>query len=81
MAATLAPATPQTPVIPQAVVSTPSPGSWRHPKADEIARRQKANTFDDSNLRKIVWNGGALTALFYASSQYVYTFARTRSQN
>lgn len=65
-----APATPQTQTL-QAAVSTPSPGSWRHPRADEIARRQKANTFDDSNLRKIVWNGGALAALFYALSQYV----------
>lgn len=66
------PQTPQTQTL-QAAVSTPSPGSWRHPRADEIARRQKENTFDDSNLRKIVWNGGALGALFYAWSQYVYS--------
>lgn len=61
-----APATPQTPSTSQAAVSTPSPGSWRHPRSDEIARRQKASTFDDSNLRKIVWNVGALGALSYA---------------
>lgn len=67
MATTSAPATPQTQPL-QAAVSNPSPGNWRHPRSDEIARRQKANTFDDSNLRKIVWNGGALAALFFASS-------------
>lgn len=66
------PTTPQSQTL-QAAVSTPSPGSWRHPRSDEIARRQKANTFDESNLRKVVWNGGALAALFYASSQYVYS--------
>ena len=66
-----APATPQTQTL-QASVSTPSPGSWQHPRSDEIARRTKANTFDESNLRKIVWNGGALAVLFYALSQYVH---------
>ncbi|CAF9937194.1 hypothetical protein IMSHALPRED_011057 [Imshaugia aleurites] len=64
----MATSTPTRAQTPQATISTPSPGSWRHPRADEIARRQKANTFDDSNLRKIVWNGAALAGLFYASS-------------
>lgn len=66
----MATSTPTRAQTPQATISTPSPGSWRHPRADEIARRQKANTFDDSNLRKIVWNGAALAGLFYASSTY-----------
>ncbi|CAD6592770.1 MAG: hypothetical protein ASARMPREDX12_006446 [Alectoria sarmentosa] len=68
------PATPQTQPL-QAALSTPSPGSWRHPRSDEIARRQKANTFDDSNVRKIVWNAVALVALFYVSSHpWIQTF-------
>ncbi|KAM0794882.1 hypothetical protein BDR22DRAFT_977441 [Usnea florida] len=62
-----APATPQS-QPPQATVSTPSPGNWRHPRADEIARRQKANTFDSNNIRKIAYNGGALLILFLAWS-------------
>ncbi|KAL9098464.1 MAG: hypothetical protein Q9163_005879 [Psora crenata] len=45
---------------------TPSPGSWRHPRADEIARRQRANTFNESNIRKIAYNGAALAILLYA---------------
>ena len=35
---------------------TPSPGTWRHPKFDEIARRQKASTFDVSNVHRILFN-------------------------
>lgn len=48
-------------------VSTPSPGTWRHPKFDEVAQRQKAALFTDGNLRKIIWNGGALLALWIAN--------------
>ena len=71
-----APATPQPRTL-QAAISTPSPGSWQHPRSDEIARRTKANTFDQSNLRKIIWNGGALAALLYALSQYVHSSVPT----
>ncbi|KAL2059199.1 hypothetical protein ABVK25_000491 [Lepraria finkii] len=67
MAPTTTPPTPQSQIL-QAPTSTPSPGSWRHPRFEEIARRQKANTFNDSNLRRIAWNGGTLIALFVASS-------------
>ncbi|KAL6722313.1 hypothetical protein ACLMJK_001420 [Lecanora helva] len=61
------PSTPQPQVI-QNYASVPSPGSWQHPRFDEIARRQKANTFNDSNLQRIMWNGGALLILFLSSS-------------
>ncbi|KAL2040540.1 hypothetical protein N7G274_006519 [Stereocaulon virgatum] len=70
------PSTPQARIL-QASTSTPSPGSWRHPRFEEIARRQKANTFNDSNLRRVVWNGGALIALFVASS---YPWYQTLNQ-
>ena len=50
-------------------MATPSPGTWRHPKLDEIARRQRANTFNESNVRRIVYNGFALILLFYAYLQ------------
>ncbi|KAL9133316.1 MAG: hypothetical protein Q9175_005503 [Cornicularia normoerica] len=81
MSATTSPQTPATPQSQtlQATVSTPSPGNWRHPRSDEIARRQKANTFNDSNIRKIVWNAGALVALFCAwwkPERYTTTYAR-----
>lgn len=37
-----------------------TPGKWRHPQLNEIVRRQNAATFGDKNLRKVIWNGGAL---------------------
>lgn len=51
-----------------AAAATPSPGRWRHPKFDEITRRQSANTFDDKSVRLIVWNGGALLLLWLFSA-------------
>lgn len=69
--------TPSTPIsqIVNGNISTPSPGTWRHPKFDEIARRQNACTFTDSNVRKVIWNGGALLILWViassAQSRYV----------
>ncbi|XXH00549.1 minichromosome maintenance protein 5 [Hypoxylon texense] len=35
---------------------TDSPGTWRHPRMQEIIRRQEAATFTDKNLRRIVVN-------------------------
>ncbi|MCJ1247949.1 hypothetical protein MMC30_005164 [Trapelia coarctata] len=55
-----APGTPA-PQTPLAAVP-PSPGTWRHPKFDEIARRQQASTFNDRNITKILWNTGTLIA-------------------
>ena len=63
------PTTPKSQSQQPSAVDTPSPGTWQHPKFDEITRRQKASTFDDNNLRKVAFNGAALLALLYGSSQ------------
>jgi len=54
----------------QASVLTPSPGKWRHPKFDEIARRQNANNFDDRSIRQITWNSGALLLIWLFSTNF-----------
>jgi nucleoporin POM34 len=56
-------ATPTGPSTPQAVKSTPpvgTPGSWRHPRLNEINRRIAASTFTSRNLNIILSNIGAL---------------------
>lgn len=63
MALVAAPSTPAS-QISRRVVSTPSPGTWRHPQFDKIAQRQAAATFSSSNVQKIIWNGGALAILW-----------------
>jgi len=64
------PARPSTPrgQTAQPPVSTPPTGTWRHPRFDEIARRQNASTFSDRNVKKILWNGGFLLATFFCAS-------------
>ena len=63
------PATPQTPATPsvQTEQSCTPNGSWRHPKFDEIARRQYATTFDERNVRAIVLNAGFLFLSVYGN--------------
>lgn len=61
----ITPSTPKAQVTPVATF-TPSPGTWRHPKFDEITRRQNATTFSYNNVRKIIWNSGALAAVWFA---------------
>lgn len=46
------------------VEGTFTPGKWRHPQLSEIVRRQNAATFGDKNLRKLVWNAGALMVIW-----------------
>ena len=41
-----------------------SPGNWRHPRLEEITRRQNATVFNERNIRTIVYNVGALAALW-----------------
>jgi nucleoporin POM34 len=53
------PATPQTPSAQTPQLRTPN-GTWKHPKFDEITRRQYATTFDERNVRAIVANAGLL---------------------
>ncbi|KAF2465223.1 uncharacterized protein BDR25DRAFT_270749 [Lindgomyces ingoldianus] len=61
-----APATPSLPVTPAAQrQEQPTPtGKWRHPKFNEITRRQYATTFDERNVRQLVINGLLLTGSF-----------------
>ncbi|KAJ0388046.1 hypothetical protein COL922a_001029 [Colletotrichum nupharicola] len=33
-----------------------SPGTWRHPRLNEITRRRNATTFSEKNVRKIAYN-------------------------
>lgn len=40
---------------------TDSPGTWRHPRMQEIIRRQEAATFTDKNLRRIAVNVAVLS--------------------
>ncbi|KAI9047392.1 hypothetical protein LZ554_008837 [Drepanopeziza brunnea f. sp. 'monogermtubi'] len=49
------PVPPSTPVA-QSAPSTPLTGTWRHPKYDEIVRRQKAAAFTSANVVKIAYN-------------------------
>ncbi|KAH7396424.1 nuclear pore complex component-domain-containing protein [Pyrenochaeta sp. MPI-SDFR-AT-0127] len=64
------PATPQTRAAAAAQPEQPyTPnGAWRHPKFDEIARRQYATTFDERNVRAIVANASLLFLSVYANA-------------
>ncbi|CAM1508356.1 Fc.00g052040.m01.CDS01 [Cosmosporella sp. VM-42] len=58
-----------TPVMSTPVKGTPvtdSPGTWRHPRLDEITRRRNATTFSDKNVRRIAYNVVALLAFWSA---------------
>jgi nucleoporin POM34 len=65
-------AAPMTPRTPSSAPATPSvvedstPGRWKHPQFDEIARRQHATTFDERNVKMIVTNGSLLVGTFVA---------------
>lgn len=57
-----------TPVKPTAVdgPATDSPGTWRHPRLDEITRRRNATTFAEKNVRQIAYNVVALLGFWSA---------------
>lgn len=44
---------------------TESPGSWQHPRIDEITRRQNATVFTSDNVKTIVYNVGALVIISF----------------
>lgn len=48
----------------QAAPVVDSPGTWRHPRLNEITRRRNATTFTEKNVRQIVYNIAALLALW-----------------
>lgn len=41
-----------------------SPGTWRHPRLNEITRRRNATTFSEKNVRQIAYNIATLLALW-----------------
>lgn len=45
---------------------TDSPGTWRHPRLDEITRRRNATTFTEKNVRRIAYNVVAFLGLWAA---------------
>ena len=57
---------PQTPASQTAATpsSGPPTGTWRHPRLDEITKRQRASSFTDRNLRIILWNVSFLFVSF-----------------
>ncbi|CAG8956353.1 hypothetical protein HYFRA_00003734 [Hymenoscyphus fraxineus] len=58
---------PSTPTrLPQApsAPATPVTGTWRHPKMDEIIRRQNAASFTDRNIITILYNLGGMTVVY-----------------
>ena len=48
----------------QAAPAVDSPGTWRHPRLNEITRRRNATTFTEKNVRQIAYNIAALLALW-----------------
>ncbi|KAF2232787.1 hypothetical protein EV356DRAFT_534302 [Viridothelium virens] len=50
----------------QSRAATPAstPGTWKHPRMDEIAARQSASTFTDKNVNIVTWNALALLSSF-----------------
>ncbi|KAF2728176.1 hypothetical protein EJ04DRAFT_504529 [Polyplosphaeria fusca] len=72
MSTALTPVKASTPVTPAAQKQQQPPqqatptGSWRHPKFDEITKRQYATKFDEGNVRTIIFNGSLLVASFAA---------------
>ncbi|KAF4965020.1 hypothetical protein FZEAL_10817 [Fusarium zealandicum] len=45
---------------------TDSPGTWRHPRLNEITRRRNATTFAEKNVRQIAYNVIALLGFWSA---------------
>lgn len=77
MATRTAPVTPVTPSAQRQQQPATPTGAWKHPKFDEITRRQYATTFDERNVRTILVNGAILAASFFALSiAYVLPFVQ-----
>lgn len=60
-------AMPSTPVkmalAPPALISD-SPGTWRHPRLNEITRRRNATTFSEKNVRQIVYGVSGIVLIW-----------------
>ncbi len=70
MAMRTAPSTPgaHTTQVVQATQTITPTGTWRHPRMDEINRRQHAATFSDENIRTILWNTLVLILTFISTA-------------
>ncbi|KAH7033416.1 nuclear pore complex component-domain-containing protein [Microdochium trichocladiopsis] len=68
-----------TPVKAAAAAPTESPGKWRHPRLDEITRRQEQTSFSEKNVRSITINLGVLVALFATNTLLHKLFPSTKS--
>jgi len=66
--------TPQTPNSNSQIVN--QPGTWKHPRMDEIARRQNADVFNKDNINRALFNGVMLISSFiipsYTANMFVY---------
>ncbi|KAG9242938.1 nuclear pore complex component [Calycina marina] len=65
---------PSTPVAQAA--STPTGGSWRHPRMDEISRRQQTASFTDRNVKKASWNVLGIVLLWYIETTLRSSFPK-----
>ncbi|GAB7347020.1 hypothetical protein MBLNU459_g3167t2 [Dothideomycetes sp. NU459] len=65
---THSPSTPaqQSQHAPPAVATPQQPGTWRHPRMDEITRRQNASVFNSDNIHQIAMNGLLLVASVFS---------------
>lgn len=61
---------PKTPVSTEPA-ATPSPGNWRHPKIQDIAKRQYASTFSPSNFQRALWNSVAFLLSFVFLDEWI----------
>ncbi|KAF3358018.1 hypothetical protein VdG1_05683 [Verticillium dahliae VDG1] len=57
-----------TPQVQSAAPVVDSPGTWRHPRIDEISRRRNATTFSEKNVRKVAQNVAFFVALWVAQA-------------
>ncbi|KAI0398126.1 NPCC-domain-containing protein [Xylariaceae sp. FL0594] len=58
---------------------TESPGTWQHPRLQEITRRRRASTFTEKNMRHIVINLSLLVVLFVVRSFVLKALPSKRS--
>jgi nucleoporin POM34 len=49
--------------VAQSAPTTPTTGTWKHPKLDEIVRRQNAAKFSADDVKKVLYNLGGVAAV------------------
>ncbi|KAI0534947.1 nuclear pore complex component-domain-containing protein [Xylaria digitata] len=58
----------RTPIKTPGTPTTESPGTWRHPRIQEITKRQKASTITEKNVKPIMINLTLMLAIFILQS-------------